>query len=509
MGLKDTLFGKVLRKKETTQKSHEKIDIYAQKVESIDDLELSSELEKSIPRDLMDKIRAYDSVGNVYGYPLKTKISLEYTMDIVRDFFASIDLDISNKINDILDDKSEDAYLELRKYDGKEDSSVSNPNNRPVRVFVPLKGDLRDVYDLVHELTHTLDIDNGDTTTRKILGEVAPQCMERMLDDFLLSMPEGQKQRYGFNLDDLKKDINKRKMTTFISRWRNAFALNHRKGNRVLNSRYVLSQIYSTKFMKYGKNERKCRIIQFIEHVKSDEFEKANNDFEMEIDRSNSLQRRFLISDCIEEANNIPDSLEILTGKIKEISNYEGKRFTLYCYKSKDNFYYLIALPETFSENCKLMVESYNSGGKSKKIYEENVLEALYNGNSIENLITEVVRDAPIVLPITPDIIGENDSQMLSLESIKDDKIHLKFMECIIEAREKIKQLSGKKVSDKIFLNGYSASGVFAQRFALIYPGVIDSCLVGGAAGTIPIPSDALEYPLRNKKLSRTFWKRF
>ena len=509
MGLKDTLFGKVLRKKETTQKSHEKIDIYAQKVESIDDLELSSELEKSIPRDLMDKIRAYDSVGNVYGYPLKTEISLEYIMDIVRDFFASIDLDISNKINDILDDKSENAYLELRKYDGKEDSSVSNPNNRPVRVFVPLKGDLRDLYDLVHELIHTLDIDNGDTITRKILGEVATHCMERMLDDFLLSMPEGQKQRYGFNLDDLKKDINKRKMTTFISRWRNAFALNHRKGNRVLNSRYVLSQIYSTKFMKYGKNERKCRIIQFIEHVKSDEFEKANNDFEMEIDRSNSLQRRFLISDCIEEANNIPDSLEILTGKIKEISNYEGKRFTLYCYKSKDNFYYLIALPETFSENCKLMVESYNSGGKSKKIYEENVLEALYNGNSIENLITEVVRDAPIVLPITPDIIGENDSQMLSLESIKDDKIHLKFMECIIEAREKIKQLSGKKVSDKIFLNGYSASGVFAQRFALIYPGVIDSCLVGGAAGTIPIPSDAIEYPLRNKKLSRTFWKRF
>ena len=90
MSLKDTLFGKVLRKKETTQKSHKKIDIYAQKVESIDDLELSSELEKSIPRDLMDKIRIYDSVGNVYGYPLKTKISLEDTIDIVRDFFASI-----------------------------------------------------------------------------------------------------------------------------------------------------------------------------------------------------------------------------------------------------------------------------------------------------------------------------------------------------------------------------------------------------------------------------------
>ena len=68
MGLKDTLFGKVLRKKETTQKSHKKIDIYAEKVESIDDLELSSELEKSIPRDLMDKIRIYDKIKYAYKY---------------------------------------------------------------------------------------------------------------------------------------------------------------------------------------------------------------------------------------------------------------------------------------------------------------------------------------------------------------------------------------------------------------------------------------------------------
>ncbi len=500
MGLKD-IFGKFSRKKEKTQESNTNVDVYAQKVESIDDLDLSSEFEKSISRDLMDKIRTYDSFQNIYEYPLKTKVSSENTLEIAKDFFESINPDILSKINEILESKSKDAYLEFRQFDGKEDSNVSNPNNRPVRVFVAIKGDLRDVYNLVHELTHTLDIDNGDTTTRKILGEVAPQCMERMLDEFLLSMPEEKRQKYGFDLDVLKKDINKRQMTTFISRSRNAFALNHRKGNRVLNSRYVLAQIYSTKFMRYGKNERRERIAQFIEHVKSDEFEKANNDFEMEIDRENSLQRRFLISDCVEKANQIPDSVEIPTGKIKELVNHEGKKLTLYCYKSKDELYYLMALPEKIKENCRLMVESYNSGGKSKKAYDENVLEALYNGNSIENLIMEIVTDAPIVLPITPDIIGENDEQMLSLEAVKDDNMASKFMECIKEAKEKVEQEYGKKVADKIFLNGYSASGVFAQRFALIYPEIIDSCLIGGAAGTVPIPSEELEYPLRNKKL--------
>lgn len=501
MGLKDIIFGRFSEKKETTQKTNTNIDVYAQKVESIDDLELSSEFEKSISHDLMDKIRTYDSVQNIYEYPLKTKVSSENILEIAKDFFKSINPDISTKINEILENKSKDVYLELRKFDGKEDSNVSNPNKRPVRVFVPIKGDLRDVYNLVHELTHTLDIDNGDTTTRKILGEVAPQCMERMLDEFLLSMPEEKRKKYGFDLDVLKKDINKRQMTTFISRYRNALSLNHRRGNRMLDSRYVLAQIYSTKFMKYGINERKCRIVQFIEHVKNDDFEKANYDFEMEIDRQNSLQRRFLIGDCVEKANQIPDSVEISTGKIKELVNHEGKRLTLYCYKSKNELYYLIALPEKIIENCRIMVESYNSGGKSKKTYDENVLEALYNGNSIENLIMEIVIDAPIVLPIVPDIIEENDDQMLSIEAVKDDNMASKFMECIKEAKEKIEQESGKKLADKIFLNGYSASGVFAQRFALIYPEIIDSCLIGGAAGTIPIPSEELEYPLRNKKL--------
>lgn len=483
-------------------------DEYTEILDSIDVLGLSRELEKNISQDLENKIKAYNR-SDIYHYPLKSKISQKDSIEIVKSFFASIDNDISIKIDQILSNTSNNAYVELGLNNGQEEANASNPNKKPVRVFVPIKGDLRDVYSLVHELTHTLDIDNGDTVARRILGEVAPQCMERMLDNFLVNMSQEDRQKYGFDFEILKEDINKRKLTTFISRYRNAISLNRNQGNNELDSRYMLAQIYSTKFIKYREEEQKEKIVDFIEHIKNNEFQKANNDFNIEISKQKSLQRGFLVSDCLDEANKIHDTMEIPTGKIKDLVNHAGKKFNLHCYKSSNEMYYLIAFPENFSENCNIVVESYNSGGKSKITYSENVIEALNNGNSIENLLMEAISDSPIVMPITMDIIDGNDTQQLSLESIKEDKIDFKFMQCIKDAQKKIEQISKKKVSEKIFLNGYSASGVFAQRFVLAYPEIIDSCLIGGAAGTIPIPSENLEYPLGIKDYEELFGKKF
>ena len=54
----------------------------------------------------------------------------------------------------------------------------------------------------------------------------------------------------------------------------------------------------------------------------------------------------------------------------------------------------------------------------------------------------------------------------------------------------------GTKVNDKIFLNGYSSSGYFAQRFSLIHPELIDTACIGGSSGSIPIPNTDLDdYP--------------
>ncbi|MBR3133969.1 MAG: hypothetical protein IKG56_00720 [Clostridia bacterium] len=301
----DRLFNSFFKDRKTLPQST--IDPYAQKVESIDDLELAKFFDESLTPEMEQAMQNYTNNGGIYNYPLQTVISEQHTIEIAKKFFASIDPEISAKINDIIDGNYPEIQLVMKPYDGKEESNVNSPtpNNKPLRVFVPIRGDLRQLYELVHELTHTLDTENGDTTTRKILGEVAPQCMERMLDSFLLGMTDEEIKKYGFDKYILEKDIKDRRITTFISRYHNAQALNNRRGNRTLDSRYMLAQIYSAHFNKFDIESQKNKIKSFIDCVRNDDFEGANSVLGIQINRNNRLQREFHIRETIEEIRNM------------------------------------------------------------------------------------------------------------------------------------------------------------------------------------------------------------
>ena len=90
--------------------------------------------------------------------------------------------ELYEKYNAIVNGSNPNIMLQMEEFNGK-GASVNSPEKMPVTVYVPIRGDIRQLYELVHECTHTFDIDNGDTSTRKVLGEVAPQCMERLFVD--------------------------------------------------------------------------------------------------------------------------------------------------------------------------------------------------------------------------------------------------------------------------------------------------------------------------------------
>lgn len=69
--------------------------------------------------------------------------------------------------------------------------------------------------------------------------------------------------------------------------------------------------------------------------------------------------------------------------------------------------------------------------------------------------------------------------------------------------------MTSRRIADKIFLNGYSSSGVFAQRFALLHPEVVGRALIGGASGTIPLPTEDFGYPLGIKDFKELFGVQF
>ncbi len=298
-------FKRILRRKDDKKLLDAPKTQYQKLVESIDDLELCKmfveRATKSVTPEIEKVIQKY---GNKpYEYPLETRISKENTIELARRFFESIDNGLHEKYNAIVNGSNPNIMLQMEEFNGK-GASVNSPEKMPVTVYVPIRGDIRQLYELVHECTHTFDIDNGDTPTRKVLGEVAPQCMERLLDDFLLGMSDDDMRKYGFDKEILEKNVRERRISTFLSRFHNAQNLERRSGNRELDSRYMLAQIYSAHFNRLDKGVKKNKLISFIECVKNDEFEKANSCFELSIDRNarlNGLYRETYVGDAISE----------------------------------------------------------------------------------------------------------------------------------------------------------------------------------------------------------------
>lgn len=272
-------------------------DRYAEIVDTIEDLDLAKHFEEDMPNEVRDKINKYDKIKELYNFPLNTKISVNNSTEIVKSFFNEFDYDIGKKIGEIFKGSNGNIHMQIRKAnDESEAGSVTNPSKLPVYVDIPVFGDLRDAYTMVHELTHTLDIKNKDLATRRILGEVAPQCMERMLDDFLKNIPDIEKKKYGISDDILEEDIETRRTTTFITRYRNVMSLNREHGNREMDIRYMLAQMYSSKFIQQYNNSE--TLLKFIKYVEDDDFENANKTFGIKIDKRYSVDRNLLINSC-------------------------------------------------------------------------------------------------------------------------------------------------------------------------------------------------------------------
>ena len=297
---------------------------YQKLVESIDDLELCKMFVERATRNVTPEIeKAIKKYGSKpEDYTLKTRVSKEDTLELARRFFENIDHGLYEKYNEIVNGSNPNIIFQMEEFNGK-GASVKSPENMPVTVYVPIRGDISQLYALVHECTHTLDINNRDNSTRKVLGEVAPQCMERLLDDFLLGMSDQDMAKYGFDKETLEKDIKDIRITTFLSRFHNAQSLYRRSGIRILESKYMLAQIYSSHFNKLDKKEKKNRLLSFIECVKNDEFENANRCFELSIDKNARLNRFYrgtYVGDAISEV------VDLLVPKHQEDSRNQQRR---------------------------------------------------------------------------------------------------------------------------------------------------------------------------------------
>lgn len=162
---------------------------------------------------------------------------------------------------------------------------------------------------------------------------------------------------------------------------------------------------------------------------------------------------------------------------------------------------YILAYPHEYKENNPIILEANN---------QENSIRIVTSAmDSTVDYLFSVLHHSknknPILVPLLPSINNGNPYfQQLSIECFdssktgKFDRIDKQVISMIEDARKIISGLSGKNVPKKVFLHGYSSSGVFAQRFALLHPELVSTACIGGAIGTMPLPIE--EY--QGKKLS-------
>lgn len=157
----------------------------------------------------------------------------------------------------------------------------------------------------------------------------------------------------------------------------------------------------------------------------------------------------------------------------------------------------ILAIPLAEDVNNQIIVESNNLESEN---FQEIIEQGIQAGVRLAKLTSNL--PAPIVIPLIPSYKNYPYLQQLSKECFNisnDDKnyrIDEQVVKIISKAKIIIEEENGLVVKDKIFLNGYSSSGVFAQRFALLHPDIIETACIGGASGSIPIPTDYFAYPL-------------
>ena len=154
---------------------------------------------------------------------------------------------------------------------------------------------------------------------------------------------------------------------------------------------------------------------------------------------------------------------------------------------------YMLYVPEVVEDTDRLVMESNNYEGDSNKNF---ILQGV---DTLRKNFSFTPHPTPILVPLIPTGKDLPYYQQLSSDMMYTDKprrIDNEVNDVIDDALNRIEQISGVRMPSKIFLNGYSASGNFAQRFCLLHPERVDTAVIGGASGTIPALDNEISYPL-------------
>ena len=450
-------------------------------IKDVENSKIIDSYEKTIKNFIKDKEIPSD-------LELTSTISSETMCQLSKDFFNSLGKSFSEKAKRIMDSNS----------------------------FPSKKVSLKELYEYIHQISSSFDLGNGNTDVRKIFGEITPQCIEKMLNNFLLDLDVSDMKKYGLDRSTLHVDIAKKELASFLS-LKDAI-LSFNSNNKEANLRNILAYIYSDELMKVQRNDRMRKLEGLICGIEADNIESCSN--LLRCDFKNSIMLQGLMSRALTSTERSYNDLLSQT-KMHEILNKskEGKNFEVTFANNKiyvnleSEIPFILAVPNKLSNGQTLVMESNNLETDNA----QNLLEqALRTCKQLTENLTSQKHCPPVFIPILPGFPQETARnqkpyyQQLSADCFKDGKRpDLAIVDAIKQAKNIIRENNNVDLEGKIFLNGYSSSGVFAQRFSFIHPELIATACIGGASGSIPIPDINLDYPLGIRNYKELFGKDF
>ncbi|WP_299178627.1 hypothetical protein [uncultured Chryseobacterium sp.] len=219
----------------------------------------------------------------------------------------------------------------------------------------------------------------------------------------------------------------------------------------------------------------------------------------------------------------IPFTLFAQTAKT-DVDRYKKDTLIVVSKNPEKGFYndYFLFIPKGLKKNVQsvLLVETNNTGKLSDSIdvhYDSAMKQAA--GHSLGNNISKELR-IPLLVPIfsrpasQPLVYTHALDRDVMLEKKQDlHRLDLQLISMIKDSKERLKNLK-IPVDDKIFMNGFSASATFTNRFTMMHPEMIKAAAMGGLNGSLMLPLKKLDntkfnYPLGINDIDKNFGEKF
>lgn len=183
---------------------------------------------------------------------------------------------------------------------------------------------------------------------------------------------------------------------------------------------------------------------------------------------------------------------------------------------------YILFIPKETPINKKLvlLVEPNNTGvvTDSIEVHKKYAIDLASVSSVGNNVSTEL--KIPLLVPIFPRPASHPlvYTHALDRDVIVDElpgleRLDLQLLEMIDDANGVLASLN-IQVAPKFFMNGFSASGTFTNRFSLLHPEKIKALAIGGFNGKLMLPQNEingieLNYPLGTNDFIELFDKDF